>query len=175
VYATSFVGEHNDCEKCPAGERIGFLSIFRFRRDGFCAMQSVSDVGHLTLRPLISRGGAIRLNAVVGRFGKIRAELRMVPDNAPIAGYELENSIPIVGDGHELQLRWKDRETIDAFLGEPFRLFVELDQARVYAVRVSADFLYGWVPQPNLVGEYIANQCPGCEFGRWAAYGGTGA
>ena len=96
----------------------------------------------------------------------------MVPDNKPIPGFELENSIPVEGDGHFLTLKWKDRDSIDQFEGEPFRLFLELDQARLFAVRVAADYCYGWVPEPNLVGDYIPNQCPGCQFGRFEAYEG---
>jgi len=172
IYTASFVGEHNDGDKFPASEKSLFLTISRFRRDGFCAMESASDIGHLTLRPLISHGGQIRFNAAIGRFGKIRAELRMVPDNKPIPGFELENSIPVTGDGHFLPLKWKNRDSIDQFKGEPFRLFLELGQARVYAVRVDADYLYGWVPEPNLVGDYIPNEIPGCQFGRFGAYEG---
>ncbi len=172
VYTTSSVGEHNDCEKFPAEEKMVFLTISRFRRDGFCAMESASDIGHLTLRPLISHGGKILINAMMGRFGKIRAELRMVPDGKAIPGFELENSIPLEGDGHFMALHWKNRDTIDQFTGEPFRLFLELDQARLFAVRIEADYLYGWVPEPNLVGDYIPNQCPGLQPGRFEAYEG---
>lgn len=174
VYTTSYVGEHADGKKFPAEEKMSFLTISRFRRDGFCAMESVSDIGQLTLRPLISRGGQILLNAVMGRFGKIRAELRMVPDGNPIPGFELEHAIPLEGDGHFMPLRWKDRDTIDQFRNEPFRLFLELDQARLFAVRVQADYLYGWVPETSLVGDYIPNELPGLQYGRTDAYEGKG-
>jgi hypothetical protein len=171
VYTTSCIGEHADGGKFQPGEPIAHVTISRWRRDGFCALESHSDAGHVTLRALISRGGEITLNATTGRFGKIRAELRMVPDKRPIPGYELENSIPVSGDGHSLKLCWKERETIDGFAGEPFRIFLELDQARLYAVRVNADSLYGFVPQTNLAGDYIPDQLPGMQFNRDAAYG----
>jgi hypothetical protein len=151
---------------------MSFLTISRFRRDGFCAMESVSDIGLLLLRPLISRGGQILLNATMGRFGKIRAELRMVPDGNPIPGFELEQSIPVEGDGHFMPLRWNSRDTIDQFRKEPFRLLLELDQARLFAVRVEADYLYGWVPETSLVGDYIPNELPGLKCGRTDAYAG---
>jgi hypothetical protein len=96
----------------------------------------------------------------------------MVPDGIPIPGFELENSIPLEGDGLRLALRWKNRDTIDQFRDEPFRIFLELDQARLFAVRVHADFLYGWVPETNLVGDYLPNQCPGLQPGRTDAYAG---
>jgi hypothetical protein len=159
VYTASIVGEHSDGDKFPAGEKSLFLTISRFRRDGFCAMESVSDIGHLTLRPLIFHAGKIQINAAMGRFGKIRAEIRKVPDGKAIPGFELENSIPVEGDGHFLTLRWKGGETVDQLKGKPVRLFLELDQARLFAVRVEADYCYGWVPEPNLVGDYIPNTC----------------
>lgn len=166
VYTTSCVGEHNDWPKFAGGDVIAYVTVSRWRRDGFCALESHSDIGHLTLRPLISRGGDILLNATTARFGRIRVELRTVPDDQPIPGYELDNSVPVAGDGHFLQLRWKDRDSISRFAGEPFRIFFELDQARLYAVRVEADLLYGFVPQTNLAGDYLPNQLPGMEFGR---------
>ena len=173
IYTNSCVGEHNDGKKFAADENICYVTTSRLRRDGFCALESHSDVGQVLLRPLIARGGPIKINATTARFGRIRAELRMVPDNKPIPGYELENSIPIVGDGHFLTLRWKEKESVDQFAGQPFRLFLEMEQARLYAVRVDADLLYGWVPEINLAGDYIPEQLPGLTPGQDAAYVGN--
>jgi hypothetical protein len=36
----------------------------------------------------------------------------MVPDGMPIPGYELENAVPVDGDGHFLPVRWKVHRTI---------------------------------------------------------------
>ncbi len=172
VYTTSCVGEHNDWSKFAPDETIAWVTVSRWRRDGFCALESRSDAGHVTLRPLISRGGEILLNAQTARFGRIRAELRMVPDDRPIPGYELDDCLPVAGDGHFLPLRWKERATIDRFAGEPFRIFLELDQARLFAVRANVDLLYGFVPQTSLAGDYLPDQLPGMAFNRDAAYGG---
>ena len=170
VYTTSYVGEHNDWRKFGTDETIAYITLSRWRRDGFCALECQSDIGEVTLRPLIAYDGAITLNATTGRFGSIRAELRMVPDNKPIPGYELENSIPIHGDGHFIPLRWIERDNVNRFSGEPFRLYLQLEQARVYAVRVNSDLLYGWVPQLNLAGDYISDRLPGLEIGRTERY-----
>ncbi len=153
VYSSSFTGEHGDGTRPGSEEKRGVMTVSRFRRDGFCALETVSDTGHVTLRPLISRGGDIRLNAVTARFGSIRGELRTVPDDTPIPGYELENCVPIEGDGHFLTLRWKQRETIDPLKGQPFRIHLRLDRARLYAVRLAADHLFGVHVHRNLAGE----------------------
>ena len=92
--------------------------------------------------------------------GRIRAELRDL-QNKPLPGCELEKSVPVTGDGHFLPLRWQDggetRETFDALNGQPFKLYLELEQARLYALRADADLVYGFVPETNLAGEYIPN------------------
>jgi hypothetical protein len=43
--------------------------------------------------------------------------------------------------------------------GQLVKLFLELEQARLYAVRVDADLLYGFVPELNLAGDYIPEKC----------------
>jgi hypothetical protein len=161
VYTASVIGEHNDWPKLAPGETIGYLTVSRWRRDGFCALESHSDRGWVLLRGLLPRGGQILLNATTGRLGRIRAELRDIK-NQPIPGYELARSVPVTGDGHFLPLRWQDDrglvETLDPLNGQPFKLFLELDQARVYAVRADADLAYGWVPETNLAGDYIPDR-----------------
>jgi hypothetical protein len=149
---------------------MDFLTVSRLRRDGFCALETFSDKGRLTLRPLISGGGDIRINAIVGDVGSIRAELRTVPGDQPIPGYGMEDSIPVRGDGHFLKLAWKDRDTIDRFKGLPFRIRFEMKQARLYAVRVDATYLFGYIPTEDLAGSYVPHQLP--EFERNQDYGG---
>ena len=39
------------------------------------------------------------------------------------------------------------------------RLFLELEQSRLYAVRVNADLAYGFVPETSLAGDYIEGRC----------------
>ena len=84
-------------------------------------------------------------------------------DNQPLPGYELAHAVPVTGDGHFLPLRWQDgptmRETLDPLNGRPFKLYLELEQARLYAVRVNADLVYGFVPETNLAGDYIPGRC----------------
>lgn len=35
----------------------------------------------------------------------------------------------------------------------------DLEQARLYALRADVDFVYGFVPETSLAGEYIPNRC----------------
>jgi hypothetical protein len=158
LYTNSYVGEHADWPKFAPDEPINRVTVSRWRRDGFCALESHSDKGTVLLRGLAPRGGRLLVNATTGRFGRIRAELRGL-DNKPLPGYELDKSVPVTGDGHFLPLRWQDggdaRETLDPLGGRPFKAFLELEQARLYAVRVDADLVYGFVPEKDLAGDYI--------------------
>ncbi len=162
VYTTSYVGEHGDWNKFARSETIAFVTVSRWRRDGFCALESTSDTGTVLMKAVIPRGGPIQLNAVTGRFGSIRAELRGL-GNQPIPGYELAKSVPITGDGHFLPLRWKDgdtvRESLDELIDRPVRIFLVLEQVRIYAIRVNSDLQYGFVPTTDLAGGYIPNRC----------------
>lgn len=162
VYTTSCIGEHNDGGKFAARETIAYITVSRWRRDGFCALQSHSDTGSILMRGLLPHGGPILLNATTRRFGRIRAELRDLQNQA-LPGFELAHSVPLTGDGHFLPLRWQEgttvRETLEPLGGRPFKLYLEMEQARLYAVRVDADLVYGFVPERNLAGEYIPDCC----------------
>jgi len=163
VYSNSCVGEHADWNKFSPGETINYVTVSRWRRDGFCALESQSDTGWVLLRALLPRGGQILLNATTGRFGRIRAELRDLY-NQPIPGYELAKCVPVTGDGHLLPLRWQEgatvRETLDPLADQPVKVYLELEQARIYAVRTEADLAYGFVPETSLAGDYIPDR--GC-------------
>ena len=160
IYSSIHFGEHADNGRCKPDEPISSMTISRLRRDGFCALETSSDTAFLTLRPLVSRGGQITLNAVTARFGSIRAELCSVPDNTPIPGFEMDNSLPVEGDGHFLPLRWKERDSIDAFRDQPFRLHLRLDRARLYAVRTSSEYLYESHIHLNQAGNFLPDANP---------------
>jgi hypothetical protein len=156
------VGEHNDGEKFANDETLAYITVSRWRRDGFCALESHSDTGSILMRGILPHGGPILLNATTGRFGKIRAELRKL-DNTPFPGFELEKCVPVTGDGHYLPLKWQDgdkpNETLDSLIDQPVRIYLELEQARLYAIRIDADLVYGFVPETNLAGDYIPGKC----------------
>jgi len=49
--------------------------------------------------------------------------------------------------------------TLDPLDGQPFKLYLELEQARLYALRADVDLVYGFVPETSLAGDYIPNRC----------------
>jgi hypothetical protein len=75
----------------------------------------------------------------------------------------VEKCIPVTADGHYLPSKWQDgdklKETLDSLTDQPVRIYLELEQARLYAIRMDADLVYGFVPETNLAGEYIEGKC----------------
>lgn len=162
VYSACCVGEHADIGKIAPGEPIVELTVHRYRRDGFCALDTATGVGSLLTRNFVHGSGPILVNATIARFGRLRAEIRGL-DNAPLPGFELNSCVPLTGDGQFLQLRWNDEsgavlDTIDSLAGRPFRIYIEAEQTRLFALRLEADILFGWVPEKNLAGTFIPNK-----------------
>ena len=59
--------------------------------------------------------------------------------NQAIPGCKLAHAVQMTGGGHFLPLYWQEgrtvRKTLDPLNGQPFKLYLELEQARLYAVR----------------------------------------
>jgi hypothetical protein len=161
IYTAACLGEHADGGKLPKGAPNVHLTISRLRVDGFCALESRTGVGSFSTRAFIGHGGPITINALAGPCGSVRVELRGL-DDAAIPGYELANCVPITGDQRQARLRWvKDGQTLDqtdALKGKFVRVFVALDEARIYAIRLAGDYLFGCIPATDLAGHFLPNQ-----------------
>lgn len=164
VYACSSVGEHANPKPLNAGEARTSLTIARWRKDGFCALETHAGKGRILTKCYIPRQGAIVLNATVTRLGTLRAELRD-NRNKVLPGFELDNCVPVEGDGHALPLQWRRGDGVVSMPepgnGKAFRIYFEMEQARLYAMRLDADLLYGFVPETTMNGDYIPNNIDG--------------
>ncbi len=134
-YCTVYDFEHGDVSKLPRNEPACGTQVMRMRKDGFCSLSSYSDKAEIVLRPLISLGGSLSINARTRSFGSIRAELLSLPENKPIEGYEMGNSLPFEGDHLDVPLRWKNKNNLDELKEKPFRLRLEVDRAEIFAIR----------------------------------------
>ena len=168
IYTEGIVGEHDGFPGVDWNEKLSWTSmtVSRWRRDGMCALETNAGPGRILTKCYVPRGGQILLNAITSRFGSIRAELRDI-HNKPMPGYELEKSIPVNGDGHFMPLQWKDgdgvRDTMPVGNGKSFRIYFEMQQARLYAMRLNADLNYGFVPLKTMAGEYIPHNIDGWD------------
>jgi len=159
IYINVSIGEHGDPKDPTENKKSGYLSVYSMRKDGFVSLESESDNATLMLRAMVSKGGDILVNARTSAQGYIKAQLRGVYTGKIIEGYEFINSIPFTKNGLETPLVWKDRKNLDSIKDTPFRLELEMFQAELYAVRLDCDYLFGFIPERDLNGNFIEGIC----------------
>ena len=153
VYGTQTVGEHGEGRRFAEGEHSSGLTISRWRKDGFCMLQTRADEAELVLRPLFYRGGDIMLNAQMARFGFITCELRDAMTDRPLKGFGFEDSVPLTGDGTRMPLRWRNADP-NALGTIAIKLAFRLRQARLYSLTANADYLIGNCVHTDLAGSW---------------------
>ena len=161
IYSTAYASGHGDEFNKPKNPEMfggAGLVIASIRKDGFCALETTSDLGEFAIRPMIYRGGDITINAQTSAYGRIRAELRTPQDrgaSTPIEGFALEDSIPLCGDSCSHALRWKNGADLSVLKNKPVMLRLEMVQARVYSIEMQGIYRYGFVPLLDLSGNFI--------------------
>ena len=137
------------------GKDKGAILMHRLRLDGFFYLQSNAGPGVLGTRPLLWQGGEARLNVQSGNEVRVQVtgvgrdfggedgqvtERDGVSSSQPaLEGYSFADCEPFKGDALYWTPRWKNGRGLKEFAGKALRLEVELNNARVYAIR--GDFL----------------------------------
>ena len=153
IYASACTHEHG---VPPAGS--GSIVVYRLRRDGFCFLESGGGPGLVGIRPVYWNGGEVDLN-VASQGGRVRAQ---VTDQmgTPMEGYGFEDCQPFSGDDTAWTPHWKDGRKMAALSNCFLRLEIELDSARLYAIRgdyvkamprdIARHREYGDLPEPGI-------------------------
>ncbi len=128
IYASACTHEHG---VPPAGS--GSITVYRLRRDGFCFLESGGGPGLVGIRPVYWNSGEVELN-VASQGGRVRARVTD-PMGAPLEGYGFEDCQPFSGDDTAWTPAWKDGRKLSALSERFLRLEIELDSARLYAIR----------------------------------------
>ena len=138
-YASACTLEHGNV---PAGD-TGSLIAYSLRRDGFMYLESTGGNGTIGTRALYWRGGEAQLN-VQGQGGDVRVQVTdslvrtgpgPSPKVTPLEGYSFADCEPFSGDDTAWIPTWKNGKTLDALSGTAVRLEVQLNSARLYAIR----------------------------------------
>ena len=138
-YASACTLEHGNVPKGDTGSIIAYS----LRRDGFVYLESTGGNGTIGTRLLYWRGGEAQLN-VQGQGGEVRVQVtdpgRRVgpgpsPRVTPLEGYSFVNCEPFSGDDAAWTPRWKNGKTLADLSGKAVRLEVQLNSARLYAIR----------------------------------------
>ncbi len=107
------------------------ICLATLRRDGFVSLGADTDGGALTTVPFLWEGERLYLNADAAE-GEILCELADAAGQ-PLAGFELENSIPFSEDGVRLPVRWRAEELMPAAAAGPIQMRIQLRGARLYS------------------------------------------
>lgn len=110
----------------------GAILMHKLRLDGFYYLKSSSGRGLLGTRGLLWHGGEAYLNVQSGH--QVHVQVTDV-EGAPIEGYRFEDCEPFRGDALGWSPRWTGGRGLNEFTGQAIRLEVQLNNARIYAIR----------------------------------------
>jgi len=141
IYASASNWEHGYTPK-----NAGCILAYRLRRDGFAFLESEAGPGLVATKPLYWRGGGVLLN-VQGQGGPgetmLDGELLtngvrvQITDSraVPLDGYSFKECSAFTGDNTAWSPKWKSGRTMDELKGRAIQIQIQLNNARVYAIR----------------------------------------
>ena len=128
IYAAACTHEH---AYTPPGS--GSILTYRLRKDGFVFLKSRDGVGVIGTRAMFWKGGQFELN-IESQSGTARAQITD-HSSTPLEGFSFEDCAPFSGDDTAWSPSWKTGKNPAALAGRIIRLEVELENARLYAIR----------------------------------------
>ena len=114
------------------GKDKGAILMHRLRLDGFFYLQSNAGPGMLGTVPLLWRGGEVSLNVQSGH--EVRVQVTDI-EGKPFEGYRFADCDPFKGNQLFWTPGWKGGRGLKEFTKKAIRLEVELNNARIYAMR----------------------------------------
>ena len=119
----------------PQGEDLDEVRRrYTLRTDGFMSVHAPYEGGEWITKPLIFTGKKLILNLATSAGGQIRVEVQDA-NGAPIEGFKLDQSKPLIGDAIERAAAWAGGNDVSALAGKPVRLRFEMSDADVFSLR----------------------------------------
>ena len=107
------------------------------RRDGFALMDTGSEPGTLTTRPVTFKGKHLFVNAdIVG--GELHVEV-LDRDGKVLPAFAKEQCIPVTTDSTIQRVQWKGSRDLSAIAGQPVRFRFHLHHGKFYSFWVSSE------------------------------------
>lgn len=113
------------------------IQRYTFELDRLAAVEAGHRPGELLTQPLLFAGPTLWLNVATAAAGWVAVELQN-SDGSALPGYELEACQPLIGNGLALPVRWTGGSNLAALAGQPIRLRIQLQEARLHALRFGA-------------------------------------
>jgi hypothetical protein len=134
-----YISEHYRQSDAPC--RLRRLSI---RPHGFASLHAGYYGGEVVTKPLIlgdsttrqTAPQTLRINYSTSAVGSVRVEI-LDEAGAPLQGHSLDDADVIFGDELDRSVTWNGSSDISAMLGKPVRLRFVLNDADVWAMRVT--------------------------------------
>lgn len=114
----------------------GYLALATWRSDGFMSVEARSAGGFVTV-PLTFEGNAMQLNAWTRFGGSVAVEVTDAQGTA-LPGLSFAECDPLSGDLPGQVVTWQGRRDLSALAGQPIRLGLRLERARLHAVQFVA-------------------------------------
>ena len=110
------------------------LRRYSMRLDGFASLNAPYSGGEMITKLLTFKGKELLLNFATSATGFIKVEL-LDEDGNKIPGFELENSIEIIGNEIEKTVTWEGNPDLEKLNGKSVRLRFVMKDVDLYSIR----------------------------------------
>ena len=110
----------------------GAICLAKLRLDGFCSLKGGIEPGIVLSKPVEVSGSELRVNLDAWR-GSVRAELLDASDGQPLAGYTMEECLPVGVDEVDEPLCWKEKKGVAELAGKTVHIRFSILNAELYA------------------------------------------
>lgn len=119
--------------QCFAQHRA-HVQRYSYERDRLACFEAGHRPGELLSHPLIVEGSELRLNLATAAAGWAQVELQSA-EGTSMPGFCLDDCLPLIGNGDALPVRWRTGADLAALAGQPLRLRIRLQEARLHALQ----------------------------------------
>lgn len=120
----------------PDYPKRGAICLAKLRLDGFVSQDADETEGYVLTKPVMLEGKTLHVN-VEAPDGELRVEVLDAEGKKNLLGYSLEDSVPVKGNGLDMELKWQAQSNLTALAGKSVRLRFELRKASLYAFWVN--------------------------------------
>ena len=112
------------------------MGLATIRVDGFASLGGGFDGGHVTTKPIVLDGAALKINAKADWHGSVLTEV-LDEHSQPLSGYSADDCVPMTEDRVDAEVRWKGESSVGELAGRPVRLRFHLRNAQLFSYQVT--------------------------------------
>ncbi len=120
------------------GQPTAQLQRYSMRLDGLASVRTPYEGGELLTKPIQFDGERLLLNFATSAAGGIRVEIQNA-QGEPLPGYSLADTVELIGNEIEREVRWNHGGDVSKLAGQAVRLRLVMKDADVYALRFAAN------------------------------------